>query len=58
MKVRYTIYDENYRPVYDVIMSHVDCVLYQKSSIEIYKVDGTLNTFSLEGFDFTLEVIR
>ena len=58
MKVRYTIYNVNCIPVYDVIIPHVDCVLYQRSSIEIYLIDGNLDTFPLKGLDFTLEVIR
>lgn len=58
MRVRYTVYDQNCIPVYDVIIPHVDCVFYQKSCVEIYMIDGNLDTFPLKGFDFTLEVMR
>lgn len=58
MKVRYTIYNENCLPVFDVVIPHVDCVYYQKNSIEIYLEDGNLDTFPLKGLDFTLEVFR
>ena len=58
MKVRYTIYNENCLPVFDVVIPRVDCVYYQKTSIEIYLEDGNLDTFPLKGLDFTLEVLR
>ena len=58
IKVRYTIYNENCLPVYDIIIPRVDNVFYEKHCISLYKDDGTREDFPLTVMDFTLEVIR
>ena len=56
MKVRYTIYNVNCLPVYDVIIPRVDCVYYEKHCFSLYMLDGSRQDFPLTALDFTLEV--
>lgn len=58
MKVRYTVYNQNSLPVYDVIIPRVDYVYYDKHSFSLYKEDGSREDFPLVVLDFTWEVIR
>lgn len=57
MKVRYTIYNKNCLPVYDVIIPRVDSVYYGKHCFSLYMQDGSRQDFPLTALDFTLEVI-
>lgn len=58
MKVRYTIYNQNCLPVYDIIIPRVDNVYYEKHCFSLYMEDGGRQDFPLTALDFTLEVIR
>lgn len=58
MKVRYTIYNQNSLPVYDIIIPCVDDIYYEKHCLTLYKEDGSREDFPLISKDFIVEVIR